>query len=90
MTETAASSSKGRPSGDNNSTEKRGFIGRIVLFIRQVIAELKKVVTPTRKELINYTLVVLVFVIFMMILVTLLDLAFGNAAIWVFGGGNAG
>ncbi|GAB3517815.1 MAG TPA: preprotein translocase subunit SecE [Arthrobacter sp.] len=85
VTETAASSSKGRPSGGNDS-RKRGFFGRIILFIRQVIAELKKVVTPTRKELINYTLVVLVFVIIMMIIVTILDFAFGNAAIWVFSG----
>lgn len=89
MTDTAAGSSKGRPPGDKN-TEKRGFFGRIILFVRQVIAELKKVVTPTRKELINYTLVVLVFVIIMMALVTILDLAFGNAAIWVFGSGDAG
>ena len=85
MTETAASSSRGRPSGDQNSP-KRGFFGRIILFVRQVIAELKKVVTPTRKELVNYTLVVLVFVIIMMIIVTILDFAFGNAAIWVFSG----
>ncbi|GAB3247526.1 preprotein translocase subunit SecE [Arthrobacter pigmenti] len=86
MTETAASSSKGRPPGDKDS-RKRGFFGRIILFIRQVIAELKKVVTPTRKELVRYTLVVLVFVIIMMIIVTILDFAFGNAAIWVFTGG---
>ena len=56
MTETAASSSKGHPS---SGPKKRGFFGSIVLFLRQVIAELKKVVTPTRKELLRYTIVVL-------------------------------
>ena len=84
MTETAASSSKGRPT--KNAAKKAGFFARIALFIRQVIGELKKVVAPTRKELINYTLVVLVFVAIMMIIVTLLDLAFGTGVSWVFGG----
>jgi len=82
VTETAASSSKGRPAKKADS----GFFARIALFVRQVIGELKKVVAPTRKELINYTLVVLVFVTIMMIIVTLLDLAFGTGIKWVFGG----
>lgn len=82
MTETAASSSKGRPAKKSDS----GFFARIALFVRQVIGELKKVVAPTRKELINYTLVVLVFVAIMMLIVALLDLAFGTGARWVFDG----
>ncbi|RFA08264.1 preprotein translocase subunit SecE [Subtercola boreus] len=64
---------------------KRNPFSRIVLFIRQVIAELKKVVTPTRKELISYTLVVLVFVVIMMALVSGLDFLFSWAAVFVFG-----
>jgi preprotein translocase subunit SecE len=86
VTETAASSSKGRPA---KNAAKVGFFARITLFVRQVIGELKKVVAPTRKELINYTLVVLVFVVIMMLIVTLLDLAFGTAVSWVFGGAGA-
>jgi preprotein translocase subunit SecE len=58
VTETAASSSKGRPA---KKDAKASFFARIALFVRQIIGELKKVVAPTRKELINYTLVVLVF-----------------------------
>jgi preprotein translocase subunit SecE len=83
VTETAASSSKGRPA---KNADKAGFFARIALFVRQVIGELKKVVAPTRRELINYTLVVLVFVAIMMVIVTLLDLGFGTAVSWVFGG----
>ncbi|QIM15299.1 preprotein translocase subunit SecE [Leucobacter insecticola] len=64
---------------------KRSWFGRIILFVQQVIAELKKVVTPTRKELINYTLVVIAFVVIMMALVYVLDLAFGWFALLVFG-----
>ncbi len=53
--------------------QKRGPLGRLGLFLRQVIAELRKVVTPTRRELFTYTLVVLVFVVIMMALVGGLD-----------------
>ena len=65
--------------------EKRGPFARLVLFIRQVIAELKKVVTPTRRELVSYTLVVLVFVIIMMAIVGGLDWVFALAVNFVFG-----
>ncbi len=64
---------------------KRGFFGRIILFIQQVFSELKKVVTPTRKELVRYTLVVLAFVVVMMALVWVLDQAFGWITLFVFG-----
>lgn len=70
--------------------ERRNPFARIALFIRQVIGELKKVVTPTRKELINYTLVVLVFVVIMMALVSLLDLVFGTGIGYIFGNGPTG
>jgi preprotein translocase subunit SecE len=70
----------GRPSG---------FISGTSLFFRQVIDELRKVVTPTRSELVNYTLVVLVFVVIVMGIITLLDLLFGWGVSWVFGDGSA-
>ena len=70
---------------NSNGAAKRNVFARIVLFIQQVIAELKKVVTPTRKELINYTLVVLGFVVVMMALVWVLDQAFGFVTIFIFG-----
>jgi preprotein translocase subunit SecE len=55
------------------------------LFVRQVFAELRKVVTPTRRELLSYTGVVLVFVIIMMAIVFGLDQLFGWLTILVFG-----
>jgi len=57
----------------------------MALFIRQVIAELRKVVTPTRKELVSFTVVVLVFVIIMMTLVWGMDQVFGTLVLYVFG-----
>ena len=65
--------------------QKRGPAGRFSLFIRQVIAELRKVVTPTRRELFTYTLVVLVFVVIMMALVGGLDWINAFVVNFVFG-----
>jgi preprotein translocase subunit SecE len=68
--------------------KRRGPFAAIALFIRQVINELRKVVTPTRRELFSYTGVVLVFVIVMMLVVSVLDFAFGYGVGWVFGNGS--
>ena len=64
---------------------KRGPFARLSLFFRQVIAELRKVVTPTRKELLSYTGVVLVFVVIMMAIVSAFDWVFALAVTYVFG-----
>jgi preprotein translocase subunit SecE len=65
--------------------ERKNPFARIALFLRQVIAELKKVVTPTRRELLNFTGVVLVFVLIMMGLVWGLDQLFSWLVNWAFG-----
>ena len=65
--------------------QHRGPFARLALFIRQVFGELRKVVTPTRRELISYTAVVLVFVVIMMALVAGLDFGFGWLVNLVFG-----
>jgi preprotein translocase subunit SecE len=65
--------------------QRRGPFGRLALFIRQVIGELRKVVTPTRRELLSYTGVVLVFVVIMMALVSGLDFGFSALVNFLFG-----
>ena len=62
----------------------RGPIARILLFIRQVIGELKKVTRPTWSELRNYTFVVLGFVTVVMLIITLFDYAFAGLVVWAF------
>ena len=57
----------------------------LALFVSQILDELRKVVRPTRNELWNYTLVVIVFVSFMMALVSVLDLGFSRLVALVFG-----
>jgi preprotein translocase subunit SecE len=63
-----------------------GLFDRIALFVRQVVAELKKVVRPSRSELVTYTTTVLVFVAIVMAFVLVVDLAVGKATFWIFGG----
>jgi preprotein translocase subunit SecE len=75
-------------SAKRERAERRSPFARIALFIRQVFTELKKVVTPTRRELFSYTGVVLVFVIIMMAIVYGLDWVFGFGVAWVFGDGE--
>jgi len=55
------------------------------LFLRQVIAELRKVVWPTQQQVITYFFVVLVFVGVMMAYVAGLDFGFGKLVFRVFG-----
>ncbi len=62
-----------------------GFLGRILRFIREVVAELQKVIWPTRKELLTYTTVVIVFVAVVMSFVAGLDIAFAKLMLFVFG-----
>ena len=61
----------------------------IPTFYRQVVAELRKVVWPTQEQLVTYFLVVMVFVLFMIGIVSLLDLGFGKLVFWVFSGGDS-
>ncbi|GHA65680.1 preprotein translocase subunit SecE [Streptomyces termitum] len=76
------SKKKGRKGGKRG---KKGPLGRIALFYRQIIAELRKVVWPTRSQLTSYTTVVIVFVVVMIGLVTVIDFGFQEAVKYVFG-----
>lgn len=55
-----------------------------VTFLRESVSELQKVVYPTGQQLINYFIVVLIFVLFIIAIVSALDLAFGKAIIAIF------
>jgi preprotein translocase subunit SecE len=53
-------------------------------FVRQSVGELRKVVYPTGQQLGNYFLVVLVFVLFIIAYVSLLDLGIGKLIFTIF------
>ena len=66
---------KGRPTPTRDRKDARpGMFSRLFRFLREVVAELRKVIWPTRKQMITYTAVVLVFVAFMVALIAALDL----------------
>ena len=64
---------------------KKGPLQRLALFYRQIVAELRKVVWPTRNQLTSYTTVVIFFVVVMIALVTVIDYGLDHAAKYVFG-----
>ncbi|MBZ5735244.1 preprotein translocase subunit SecE [Nocardioides sp. TRM66260-LWL] len=74
--------------GSNDSRRQRPSEKRTspATFYRQVVAELRKVVYPTRDQLTTYFIVVMVFVLVVMAIVSVLDLGFGKLALAVFGG----
>ncbi len=80
MTETRAT-----PTPARGREVKKPLPARISLFYRQVIAELRKVIWPTRKELVTYTTVVIAFVCVVILYVTVLDFGFSKAVFAVFG-----
>ncbi|MFI6642331.1 preprotein translocase subunit SecE [Streptomyces sp. NPDC050504] len=76
------SKKKGRKGGKRG---KKGPLGRLALFYRQIVAELRKVVWPTRGQLSTYTTVVIIFVVVMIGLVTVIDYGFQQAVKYIFG-----
>ena len=54
-------------------------------YMKQVVAELRKVIWPNRKQMVNYTAVVLVFLVFMVALIGGVDLGFAKLVLKVFG-----
>ncbi len=85
MAETSASDARG--TGTSRSDEPEPDRNRVSTFIAQVVAELRKVVRPTRQELLTYTSVVIVFVLVIMAYIFGLDQLFTQVVGWVFGGG---
>ncbi|MES5816319.1 preprotein translocase subunit SecE [Streptomyces sp. RG80] len=77
-----APSKKARKGGKR---AKKGPLKRLALFYRQIVAELRKVVWPSRSQLTTYTTVVIVFVVVMIGLVTVIDYGLAHAAKYVFG-----
>jgi preprotein translocase subunit SecE len=62
-----------------------GYPERIATYNRQVVAELRKVLWPTRNELVTYTIVSVVFVVALIVFVGVLDFGFTKFVFHVFG-----
>ena len=60
---TSTDASDARPPRSSRATARRGGpVARLARFFREIIAELRKVLWPSRNELVTYTVVVIVFV----------------------------
>lgn len=81
VTEKKATPTRARDeSGDKNSV-----FSRLARFIREVVAELRKVIWPSQKQMVTYTIVVITFLIFMVALVSGLDVLFHFGVGKIFG-----
>jgi preprotein translocase subunit SecE len=60
-------------------------IAYVFNYLREVIGELRKVIWPNRKQMVTYTMVVLVFLAFMVTLIGLVDLGVAKVVMMVFG-----
>jgi preprotein translocase subunit SecE len=60
-------------------------IGYVYNYLKQVVAELRKVIWPNRKQMMTYTSVVLAFLVFMVTLIGLVDLGVAKLVLLVFG-----
>ncbi len=63
------------------TVEKIGFFQRIKKWFRGVRLELKKVTWPTRKEMINFTLVVISISLILAVFIGAFDTIFGQVFI---------
>ena len=81
----AATATRARATSRSRTDASPGIFGRIVRRFRETVAELQKVIWPTRKELLTYTTVVVVFVALVMAFVASLDLGFTKLMVLVYG-----
>ena len=52
-------------------------------FVREVVAELRKVSWPTRPETVKMSIIVLIFLVFMTLIIFGLDFVFSRVILWI-------
>ena len=77
MTATRTESPSARPA--------RGRGGAPTRFVRESVSEMRKVLWPSRTELVTYAIVVIVFVVILVAIVAGLDFGFTKLVLGVFG-----
>jgi preprotein translocase subunit SecE len=70
------------PTTDDQSSNPFVFV---LTYLKQVVAELRKVIWPNRKQMGSYTSVVLAFLVFMVTLIGLVDVGLAKLVLLVFG-----
>jgi len=77
VTATRTESVAPRPSG--------GRGGRPTRFARESVSELRKVLWPSRNELVTYSIVVIIFIAILVAIVAGLDVGFARLILQIFG-----
>jgi preprotein translocase subunit SecE len=89
LTESAAEATAGKKAKKAKKVKKAGPSANPIVFVynylKQVVAELRKVIWPNRKQMMTYTTVVLAFLVFMVTLIGLVDLGLAKLVLMVFG-----
>lgn len=77
-----AKAKKSKKAGSSSSVNPLMFVYN---YLKQVVAEMRKVIWPNRKQMLTYTSVVLIFLAFMVALVGGTDLGLSKLVLLVFG-----
>ena len=90
LTESSAEDEAGKKAKKAKKARKSGTqstnpIVYVYNYLKQVVAELRKVIWPNRKQMGTYTSVVLAFLVFMVTLIGLVDLGLAKLVLLVFG-----
>ena len=90
LTESSAEDETGKKAKKAKTASKSGEpsnspIVYVFNYLRQVVAELRKVIWPNRRQMSSYTSVVLAFLVFMVTLIGLVDLGLAKLVLLVFG-----
>ncbi|WP_375494098.1 preprotein translocase subunit SecE [uncultured Jatrophihabitans sp.] len=78
MTATRTESSSSRSAGNNRGTLPTRYV-------RESVSEMRKVLWPSRSELVTYSVVVIIFVVIMVAIVAGLDIGFAKLTLLMFG-----
>jgi len=65
-------------------------VARVREFSQEVLAEFRKVTWPSRQELINSTVVVIVVTVVLAVFLGAVDIVLARAVEWILGGGRKG
>jgi len=90
MTQTLTHQDKPLAGPQVRTAKKKELFGTILQFVHPIAAELRKVATPTRKELFRYTSTVVAFDAIMILFITLMDLGFSTLSSLLFKGSPIG
>ncbi|EFV12136.1 preprotein translocase subunit SecE [Segniliparus rugosus] len=81
----AKDSKEGKKAKRASGGRSRNPFAVVVQFFREVIAELSKVIWPQRRQMVSYTVIVIIFVAVVVSFVALLDIGFAKLALWLLG-----